>query len=151
MRLRIAVLALLFIGVLPASGAWADDAALTAEIRARVDELNQAFVDRNMVKIETMVTPDQIAIIPEYGKPITFAERLATFDQYSVVKSDFTPTEVTVLDPSAVLVTYENSNQGSYAGKPLSPRVFVSQIWVKQDGKWRQQFYQETPITGGQE
>jgi Domain of unknown function (DUF4440) len=93
-----------------------------------------------------MITADHIAVIPEYGKPITFAERLATFDQYSVVKSAFTPTQVTVLGPSAVLVTYENSNQGSYAGKPLSPRVFVSQIWLKQDGKWLQQLYQETPI-----
>jgi Domain of unknown function (DUF4440) len=146
MRLSIVVLALLVVGALHASGASADDAALTAEIRARVNELNQAFADRDTAKIETMITADQIAVIPVYGKPTTFAERLPTLDKYNVVKSAFTPAKVTVLGPAAVLVTYENSNQGSYAGKPLSPRVFVSQIWVKQDGKWRQQLYQETPI-----
>jgi len=151
MRLRIAVLALLFIGVLPASGAWADDAALTAEIKARVNELNQAFADRDTAKIETMITADQIAVIPVYGKPTTFAERLPTLDQYKAIRSAFAPTQVKALGGTAVLVTYENSKQGTYAGKPLSPRVFVSQIWVKQDGEWRQRLYQETPITGSQD
>ena len=151
MRLRIGVLALLAVGVLHASGASADDAALTAEIRARVNALNQAFADSNVAKIETMITADQIAVIPVYGKPTTFAERLPTLDQYKAIRSAFTPAKVKALGPTAVLVTYENSKEGSYAGKPLSPRVFVSQIWVKQDGEWRQQLYQETPITGGQD
>ncbi|MCP4303848.1 MAG: nuclear transport factor 2 family protein, partial [Hyphomicrobiales bacterium] len=50
--------------------------------------------------------------------------------------------------PDVVQITYENSYEGNYAGTPLSARVFVSQIWLKQDGTWKQQLYQETPIDG---
>ena len=138
------ILAALFATLVLVLPARADDAALMAEIKARVNELNQAFVDRDTAKIKAMMTADQIAIIPAYGKPTPIAE--VRLDQYKVVQSAFTPAQVKVLGPTAVLVTYETSNQGSYAGKPLSPRVFVSQIWLKQDGKWLQDLYQETPI-----
>jgi Domain of unknown function (DUF4440) len=138
------ILVALFAALVFVLPARADDAALMAEIKARVNEINQAFVDRDTAKIKTMITADQIAVIPAYGKPTHFAERM--LDQYKVVKSAFTPTQVKVLGPTAVFVTYENSNQGSYAGKPLSPRVFVSMIWLKRDGKWLEDFYQETPI-----
>jgi hypothetical protein len=138
------ILAALFAALVLVLPARADDAALTAEVKARVNELNQAFVDRDTAKIKTMMSADHIAIIPAFGKPIPFAE--IRLDQYKVVQSAFTPAQVKVLGPTAVLVTYETSNQGSYAGKPLSPRVFVSQIWLKQDGEWRQDLYQETPI-----
>jgi hypothetical protein len=138
------ILAALFAALVLVLPARADDAALVAEIKARVNELNQAFADRDMAKIKTMITADHIAIIPAYGKPTPFGE--VRLDQYKVVQSAFTPAQVKVLGPTAALVTYENSNQGSYAGKPLSPRVFVSQIWLKQDGKWLQDLYQETPI-----
>jgi Domain of unknown function (DUF4440) len=138
------ILAALFAALVFVLPARANDAALTVEIKARVAELNQAFVDRDRAKIKTMITADQIAVIPAYGKPTPFAE--VKLDQYKAVKSAFTPAQVKALGPTAVLVTYENSNQGSYAGKPLSPRVFVSQIWLKRDGKWLQDLYQETPI-----
>jgi hypothetical protein len=36
--------------------------------------------------------------------------------------------------------------KGTFQGRPLPERVFVSETWEKQDGSWRQQLYQETPI-----
>jgi hypothetical protein len=53
---------------------------------------------------------------------------------------------VTVLGPYAAQITYENSFKGTFDGKELPKRVFVSEIWLKQKGKWLQQFYQDTPI-----
>jgi Domain of unknown function (DUF4440) len=142
------ILVAVFIAIAVIAPARADDRAIAAEIEARVDELNQAFVDRDTARIQAMITANQVAVIPAYRRPISFAERLPTLDQYKVVKSSFTPLKVEVLGPASVLVTYENSHEGTYAGRPLTPRVFVSQIWVKQDDTWRQDLYQETPIDG---
>ena len=49
-----------------------------------------------------------------------------------------------MLGPDAALVTTEQSYRGTYKGNPLPGRVFVSEVWVRVDGKWLQKFYQET-------
>ncbi len=36
---------------------------------------------------------------------------------------------------------------GTYKGKPLPAKVYVTEIWVKRDGRWLQCLYQETPLS----
>ena len=36
--------------------------------------------------------------------------------------------------------------EGEYQGKPLEERVYKTQIMVKQNGKWLEQFYQATEL-----
>jgi hypothetical protein len=59
---------------------------------------------------------------------------------------DVTPLDATLLGTDTALVTYEESYSGTFEGEALPSRVFISQIWVKRDGAWRQRFFQETPI-----
>jgi len=54
--------------------------------------------------------------------------------------------EVTLLGDGAALVNFENSLAGSWQGKPFPQRIYVTEIWLKRDGKWRQRLYQETPV-----
>jgi hypothetical protein len=92
-----------------------------------------------------MVTADHMGV-STYGGAQTTQEQFATLGELEARYFDFSPTNVTVLGPDTVQVTYENSYEGTFAGKPLPSRVFVSQIWLRRDGQWRQQLYQETPL-----
>jgi hypothetical protein len=61
----------------------------------------------------------------------------------------FVNATTSVIDPigsEAALVNFENTFRGTFAGKPLPERVHASEIWINEDGRWRQRLYQETPI-----
>ncbi len=135
--------AAMLIQILPAS---ADDAPVAAEIKAAMFKLNDAFAAQDVNTIESMVTPDHLGVSSYYGRPLDTEEQIATIGDFKAEYFDFTDPVVTVLGPNAAQITFENSFRGTFEDKPLPPRVFVSEIWLKQDGKWRQQLYQETPI-----
>jgi Domain of unknown function (DUF4440) len=146
MRLPIAVLALLAFGFVDASGADAADAAVVAEIKSAKSALDDAFARHDVATIKQMVTADHLAVTSYYGRPFTTADEVGTIADFKAEYFDFTDPVVTVLGPDAAQITFENSYRGTFEGKPLPPRVFVSESWLKQDGKWLQQLYQETPI-----
>lgn len=148
MRIRFAIVAACFATLSPALPAIADEAATAAELKTAVLEVNKAYADGDAATIERMTTLDHIAVAPQFLKPLTISEQIDTLGEYKREPFDFTDIDVTVLADDAAFVTYENSYKegGSFQGEPLSSRVYVSQIWLKQDGDWRQSFYQETPI-----
>jgi hypothetical protein len=136
----------MFLSLLPAG---ADDTATIAELETAVIEINEAFSKRDAETIRRLATPDHFAVTTQFRKPLTLAEQLDTLGQYKREPFDFTDIEVRLLGDDAALVTYENSYRpgGYYRDEPLAARVFVSQVWLLQDGIWRQLSYQETPIT----
>ncbi|MCP4386258.1 MAG: nuclear transport factor 2 family protein [Hyphomicrobiales bacterium] len=130
------------------SGAWghAGDAALQAELDAAKDTLNAAFETHDRATIVSMMTADHLSITTYYGRALQASDQLDGLDGFAVEEAAFSPSTVTLLAPTVALITYENTYKGTYAGKPLPPKVFVSEIWLKRDGEWLQGLYQETPI-----
>lgn len=131
---------------LPAAPSIADDVSAHAEIEAAKNKLNAAFKNHDLATIESMITPDHLAASTYYGGGLGPAEELAVLSEFDVTDAVFSPSTIKLLAPTVALVTYENTYEGTFAGEPLPDRVFVSEIWLKQDGAWLQQLYQETPI-----
>ena len=148
-------LAFLFVGLLVglaahAAVAVADDAATVGEIKRAAKMLDEAYAKQDVALIKTMVTSDHQAATAYYGRLVTTAEQIATLDKYQARLFDVSPEEVDLLGNDAALVTFEKSYDGTFEGKPLPKRVFVSAVWEKKDGKWLQRLYQETVIEPGQ-
>jgi len=128
-------------------GSSSDDAATVDEIKAAVLALDEAYANHDINTIKRLTSPDHVSLAANYGKPITLAEQLETLAEFLRHPFDFSPVEVTLLGGEAALVNFENSLRGTWRGKPLSPRVYVTEIWLKLDDQWRQRLYQETPLT----
>jgi Domain of unknown function (DUF4440) len=139
-----AVVALSWMAVGPVAAA-ADD---LGDIQAARAKLDRAFEQQNADAIRGMMTPDHIAATSTYGGAITTAEQIASLPDLKVTFTDVTPPKIDVFGSVAALVTYEESLNGTFRGKPLPGRVFVSEIWVKLDGGWLEKTYQETVISG---
>jgi Domain of unknown function (DUF4440) len=144
-KLRV-VLTVVVFALFPAILASADNAAIVAEVTQAKVALDQAFQDRDATKIEAMVTPDHLSVTSYYGVPFTTDDQLATLAEFDAHYFDFTEPTVTVFSEDSAMVTFENSYVGTFQGRPLPSRVFVSEIWQKQNGTWLQGLYQETPI-----
>lgn len=149
MRLRLATVAICFAMPCAIVPAGADEAETIADIKAAMMEVGKAYSDHDVATIKRMTTSDHFAVARQFRKPLTVTEQIDTLSGYKREPFDFTDMAVRLLGDAAAFVTYENSYKEGDGndGKPLPPRVFVSQVWLKQDGAWRQLSYQETPIT----
>lgn len=127
--------------------ATADDSALAAELSQASAALDQAFVDHDRAAIEALTTDDHVAMTPFYGRPFTIPEQFAVLDRLTITQVDRSAPRLAALGPDAAMVTYENSYEGSYDGAPLSERVYVTEIWVREGGGWVQRQFQETPLS----
>ncbi len=43
---------------------------------------------------------------------------------------------------------FDSAMQGSYRGQEVPAKVAITILWERQDGEWRQRFYQQTPLRG---
>jgi len=59
---------------------------------------------------------------------------------------DFSNFKVTMLSPTAALVTYSATQDATCGGQPIPAKTNVSTIYVKRNGKWLGFFHQETPV-----
>jgi len=123
-----------------------NDAATVDEIKAAALELAKAFADQNVEAIRQLTSADHVSLAANYGKPVALDDQLAALAEFHHRPFEFSSLEVTLLGDGAALVNFENSLAGSWQGKPLPSRVYVTEIWLKRDGKWRQRLYQETPV-----
>lgn len=146
MQIRYCAAAAVAAFLIQAPPATADDMTAATEIKAAKTTLDDAFARRDAATIEKMVTADHVATTTYYGRPFTTADELATLAEFDARYFDFTDLEVTMLAPDSAMITFENSYDGTFEGRPLPERVFVTEIWLKQDGQWLQRLYQETPI-----
>jgi hypothetical protein len=150
MRKILAVFAITAWASLQTLPAAADDKAAIAAIAAARAALGEAFKTDDKAAIRAIYMPDHLSVSSFYGKPLTVDEQLAAFSKLkeSIVAS--TTPVIDLLGPATAEVTFENSFTGTYEGEPLPGRVFVVEIWVNRDGRWRQKLYMETPIKAGQ-
>ena len=64
------------------------------------------------------------------------------------VKSfSFTDFKFVMLNETAVLLTYNATQDATCSGKKVAPKVRAMVNYVKRNGKWLEAFYMETPIT----
>lgn len=146
MQIRYLVAAALVVALVQALPAAADDMNAANEIKEAKAILDNGFARKDSETIEKMVTADHIAATTYYGRPFTTADELATLSEFNARYFDFTELEVTMFAPDSAMITFENSYEGTFEGRPLPKRVFVTEIWFKQEGRWLQRLYQETPI-----
>jgi ketosteroid isomerase-like protein len=124
----------------------ADEASVHDDVKQAQVRLDQAFVQQDSAAIMALVTADQVAITPYLRRPVPIAGQIETLAAFKARLFDITPAEVDLIGEGAALLTYEKSYEGTFEGRPLPARVFVSSLWEKEDGKWRQRLYQETAI-----
>jgi hypothetical protein len=143
--MRIAAATVAAIVVLAANTAptVADD---LADLNATRAKLEAAFIDQDAETIRGLMTPSHIAATAAYGGVFTLDEQIASLADLKVTFSDITEPRITVLGEAGALVTYEQSLSGTFRGKTLPDRVFASELWVKTDGEWLEETYQETVI-----
>ena len=127
----------------------ADEASIADDVKQAQIRLDRAFVQQDSATIMAMVTPDQVAITPYLRKPVPIAGQIETLAEFKARLFDITPAVVDLIGEDAALLTFEKSYEGTFEGRPLPARVYVSSLWTKESGTWLQRLYQETAIEPG--
>lgn len=137
----VVLISALFIG-----GAMAQDQLPPAAIKTAVADLVEAFETRNAAGIRELMTEDHRAVSPNYGRAYSVTEQIDTLPDLVYKVTGISNETFNVLDDNAVLLTARFRVEGSFQGKPLPQHIFVSQIWIRESGQWKQKLYQETAI-----
>jgi hypothetical protein len=135
------LLAAMAVGLLAGPGDTA-----TREVEKALGLLNDAFMKRDAEAIKRLMTPDHVAVTGYYGGPRTPKEQLKSLSDLNLTEYRVGNLKITPLSKDAVLVTYRVSMRGTFQGRAVPARNFVSAVWVRRGGRWRQAFYQETPL-----
>jgi ketosteroid isomerase-like protein len=118
------------------------------EVEKAVGMLNAAFVKQDAAAVKRLTTADHVAVTGYYGGPQTRAEQLKSLKDLKLTEHAPGKLSVKLLGKDTALVTYPVTLQGTFQGRAVPARNFVSAIWVRRRGQWRQVFYQETPLSG---
>ena len=139
------LLAVVAVGLsLGAGGPGDETAAKGVEKALRL--LNEAFARRDAEAIKRLTTADHVAVTGSYGGPQTREQQLKSLNDLKLTEYRAGKLKVTVLSKDVALVTYPLSLKGTFKGVPVPARNFASAVWVLRDGRWREAFYQETPL-----
>lgn len=142
-RTLIAAMAALWLSMAPAAAA---DEAAKQQIAEAISALIEAFETRDADRIRAMMTSDHVAISPNYGRPYSVDEQIETLPQLDFNVTGVGERQISMVGDDAALVTQRVSVEGSFRGRPLPADIFVSQLWVREDGRWLQRLYQETAV-----
>ena len=108
--------------------------------------LDQAFEARGTKAVTDLMTPDPVAVTPYYDGPQTVADQLGSLPKLKYEQTIDSKPTVAVLCSDAAARTFKAELNGSFEGKPIASKVFVSEIWVKRDGAWAEKLYQVTAL-----
>jgi hypothetical protein len=128
------------------AGANAGEPATVAAINAASAALDDAFERQSAEDIKRMVTADHLAVTPYYDAPQTAAQQIASLPELKYKQTNTGEVKVVVLGPDAGMRTFIARLDGTYKGKTIPPDVFVTSIMVREDGQWREKFYQVTAL-----
>lgn len=128
------------------AGANAGEPATVAAINAASAALDDAFERQSAEDIKRMVTADHLAVTPYYDAPQTAAQQIASLPELKYKQTNTGEVKVVVLGPDAGMRTFTARLDGTYKGKTIPPDVFVTSIMVREDGQWREKFYQVTAL-----
>ena len=137
---------LTFVLVAGIASAHAGEPATVAAINAASAALDDAFERQSAEDIKRMMTADHLAVTPYYETPQTAAQQIATLPELKYKQTNTGEVKVVVLGPDAGMRTFTARIDGTYKGKTIPPDVFVTSIMVREDGQWREKFYQVTAL-----
>ena len=147
MRMIATLSALVIVVGALAGEARAGDVQTVEAIDDAAGMLDEAFEAQDAAAITALTTPDHIAVTPYYDQPQTVAQQIASLPDLKYQQTNLTEPAVELLGPDVALRRFTAKLEGSYKGKPLTGQVYVTQVMVKRDGKWLEQFYQVTALT----
>ncbi|MCK5497453.1 MAG: nuclear transport factor 2 family protein [Hyphomicrobiaceae bacterium] len=124
----------------------ATDAETIAAINASSNALDEAFADRNVETIKSLMTPDHVSVTPYYDGPQSVDDQIASLAELDYGQKIVGTPSVVLLSPDVALRTFTADLKGSFRGKPLPARAFVNETLVKRDGKWIERFFQVTTL-----
>jgi hypothetical protein len=93
-----------------------------------------------------LTTADHLAVTHYYDEPQTVTQQIASLPDLKYQQTNLTEPTVTLLGPDAALRRFTAKLEGSYQGRVLAGPVYVTQVMVKRDGKWLEDFYQVTAL-----
>jgi ketosteroid isomerase-like protein len=143
---RLAVVISLMLLAAPADLALAQssDAGTVSAINAASAALHEAFAAGDAKAIRSHMTDDHIAVTPYYDGPQTVDGIIATLSDVDFTEMIEGEASVALLAPDVALRTFAADWKGSFDGKPLPARVYVSEILVNRNGAWTERYYQVT-------
>lgn len=143
------IAAIVSLMILVASGlpsAQAGEAETIEGINKAAAALDQAFERQDKDAVKRLMTPDHVAVTPYYDGPQTVADQLGSLAELKYEQKFVGKPAITVLGADAAMRTFKAELKGSFEGKPIASKVFVSEVWVKADGAWVEKFYQVTAL-----
>ncbi len=146
MRRLAAVLSLILLASAGLFMANATDAETIAAINASSNALDEAFADRNVETIKSLMTPDHVSVTPYYDGPQSVDDQIASLAELDYGQKIVGTPSVMLLSPDVALRTFTADLKGSFRGKPLPARAYVNETLVKRDGKWIERFFQVTTL-----
>lgn len=147
---RIAVIvSTLIVSALVAFAARAGDAGEIEAINKAAAALDAAFEKDDVGTVKQLMTPDHIAVAPYYDGPQSAADQAASLPDLKYGQTIVGDVSVVFIGPDTALRSFTAELNGSFKGRPIPRRAFISAIWVKQDGAWVERFYQVTALRHG--
>jgi len=126
--------------------ARAGEAETIAAVNAAAAALDNAFERQSAEEIKHMMRADHIAVTPYYDAPQSVDEQIASLPELKYEQTNVGAVKVDVLGPDAAMRTFTARLEGTYKGKPIPSPAFVTAIMVRQDGQWKERFYQVTAV-----
>jgi ketosteroid isomerase-like protein len=126
--------------------ARAGESETIAAVNAAAAALDNAFERQSAEEIKHMMTADHIAVTPYYGAPQSVDEQIASLPELKYEQTNIGAVKVDVLGPDAAMRNFTARLEGTYKGKPIPSPAFVTAIMVRQDGQWKERFYQITAV-----
>ena len=127
-------------------GADAPQGDTPKEIDQAMRALNDAFTKQDAAAIGKLVTENHQAITSYYGGLQSKEVQMKTLPDLKMSEYKFSDVKITMLAKDSAVVTYALTLKGTDKGKELPSRNMASAVWVLQNGKWLEAFYQETPL-----
>lgn len=146
MRTTAALLSLVICVMTGVSLARAGDAETIAAINAASAALDDAFERQDADDIKRMMTSDHVAVTPYYDGPQSLAAQIASLPELKFEQTIIGEAKVEVLAPGVGLRTFEAKLDGTFKGKPIPTRAFITSIMTRDGGAWRERFYQMTAM-----
>jgi ketosteroid isomerase-like protein len=124
-----------------------NDTASIEAVDNVVAELDEAYQTQDADAVRARTTPDHVAITPYYGAPYSSAEQIGSLPDLKFKQTDLSEPKVVLLGPDVAMRTVIAKLDGTFKDKSISfPKVFITSIVVKEDGKWRERLYQVTHL-----
>jgi hypothetical protein len=127
----------------------AGDAETIAEINTAAAALDAAFEKRDEAAVKRLMTADHMAVTPYYDDPQSVDEQIASLPKLKYKQTNLSEAAVALLGADAALRTFAAELNGTFQGRPIPRRVFVSALWVKGESGWQEKFYQVTAMRRG--